>query len=55
MTRLGSPWLDNIWPATVGFLAALAHVAGGGGVLALVVGPLLGWVAWQGGRWVERA
>jgi len=55
MTRLGSPILDNLWPATIGLLAALAHVAGGGGALALVTGPVAAWVAWQVGRWMERA
>ena len=54
VTRLGDPWLDNAWPVIIGLLAALAHIAGGGGALALVTGPALAWAIWQAARWASR-
>ncbi len=49
--RLGDLWIDNVWPVSLGFLIALAHVADGGGTVVLVTGPALGWCVWQLGRW----
>lgn len=54
MVRFGSLWIDNVWPATIGLLAAIAHVADGGGAMKLVTGPVIGWCIWQLGRWIAR-
>lgn len=50
-TTLGSLWLDNVFPVTVGGLCALIIFYIGGPLWTLVVAPLLFWCAWQLARW----